>query len=236
MRTMNRYVKVLIGLVVVALLAGVVAISVASADTPTPTPTPPAAHNTFYNEFVNKLATILGKTPQDTQAAITQAQKDVVSDAVKQGKITQQQADKIDQRIDKGGFGFIEHRFGKEGHPWFRGGMARGFGLNSVASFLGMQPADLMKELRSGKSLAQVAQEHGKSRDELKGAIVSNAKSALDKAVANGKLTQDRENTILTNLQNNLDKMIDRTFQAQGNHPKANWWRGNRSKANESKS
>lgn len=217
MGRINANAKVLMGLAVVAVLAGVVAISVAFAETPTPTATPD--HKTFYSEFIDKLAAVLGKTPQETQAAITQAQKDLVNDALKQGKITQQQADKAIQSIDKGGFAFLGHRFGKRGFPWAgfpwaKGRQAMGFGLNSVAEFLGISQDQLRTELRGGKSLAQVAQDHGKTRDQLKDAIVSSARDALNKAMTNGKLTQEKADSILKKLQDNIDTMIDRTFKA----------------------
>jgi len=45
--------------------------------------------------------------------------------------------------------------------------------MNGVAEILGMQPEDLHNELRQGKSLSQIAQEHGQSPDALADQIVS---------------------------------------------------------------
>ncbi|MCL5264020.1 MAG: hypothetical protein M1343_02290 [Chloroflexi bacterium] len=204
--------KLLIGALAVGLIVSLAGTALVLADEPAK----PAA-NGFYDQFISKLATALGKSEQDTRNAIAQAEKDVVQDAVKSGKMTQSQADRINDRIDKGGLPFFQ-RPGWAGHrPKDKEWMHRGPFIrsqNDIAGFLGIQPADLRKELRQGKSLAQVAADHGKSRDDLKTFIVNDAKSKLDKAVTDGKLTQDKENAILKRLQDNLDKMIDRTWKA----------------------
>ena len=98
---MSRMVKGLVSLVVIVLLAGVIGASLVSADQPTPTP--PNGPQAVYNLFVSKLAAALGKSEADTKAALTTAEKGMVDEALKQGKITQQQADQAKLRIDQGG-------------------------------------------------------------------------------------------------------------------------------------
>ena len=96
-------------------------------------------------------------------------------------------------------------------------------GSKAVADFLGMTQQDLTAALRSGKSLAQIASDHGKSRADLKAAIVSNTQTALSKAVTDGKMTQQRADEIVKNLQSNVDKIIDQTHtQKQERAPKQN--------------
>jgi len=62
--------------------------------------------NSYYQQFVNKVAQILGKKPQEVQSAMTQASEDVIDQAVKDGKITQQQAQEIKSRIQETGMPF----------------------------------------------------------------------------------------------------------------------------------
>ena len=66
-------------------------------------------------------------------------------------------------------------------------GGARGphFGA-AVASYLGLTRAQLRTQLRSGKSLAQIATAQGKTVAGLKAAILAEAKTRLDKAVTAG--------------------------------------------------
>jgi hypothetical protein len=80
------------------------------------------------------------------------------------------------------------------------------------ATYLGVTPAQLRTELKAGKTLAQVATEHGKTVAGLEQAIETAVTNRLDKAVAAGKLTGAQEQRILSNLQSRLDKLVNRTF------------------------
>jgi hypothetical protein len=79
-----------------------------------------------------------------------------------------------------------------------------------VARYLGITPQELRTELRSGKSLAQVATAHGKTVEGLVDAITAKAKERLDKAVANGKLTRQRAEEILARLTDAVEKAVQR--------------------------
>ena len=61
-------------------------------------------------------------------------------------------------------------------------------GVEDVATYLGLKPADLATQLRSGKSLADIATAQGKTVDGLKTAITDAATKQLDAAVTAGKL------------------------------------------------
>jgi len=56
------------------------------------------------------------------------------------------------------------------------------------AETIGISPQDLVKELRNGKSVAEVATEHGKTAQEVIDALVSKASSKVDELVAAGKI------------------------------------------------
>lgn len=84
-------------------------------------------------------------------------------------------------------------------------------GAAALAGYLGITPAQLRTELRAGKSLAQVATEHGKTVAGLKAAILAAAKARLDKAVASGRLSATQEKAILDGLSAHLDRLLTRT-------------------------
>jgi hypothetical protein len=75
-------------------------------------------------------------------------------------------------------------------------------------------PVQLRAELRAGKSLAQIATEHGKTVAGLKSAILDAVKARLDKAVASGRITAAQEQTILDPLSSHLDQVVNRTRPA----------------------
>src|SRR5438094_497482 len=62
-----------------------------------------------------------------------------------------------------------------------------------AADYLGLTPRELFQQLRSGKSLAEIATAQGKSVDGLKSAILDAVKKRLDAAVANDRITSARE-------------------------------------------
>jgi hypothetical protein len=64
--------------------------------------------------------------------------------------------------------------------------------LQSAATYLGLDRKALVKELRSGKSLAQVATARNKSVAGLETAVLNAFKAKVDKAVAAGKLDSTR--------------------------------------------
>lgn len=62
-------------------------------------------------------------------------------------------------------------------------GLQVGLDLAGVAGFLGISREELVKELAQGKSLAEIAEAHGKTRDELKTYLVSQATADIDKVI-----------------------------------------------------
>lgn len=179
----------------------------------TPTPGTSSTGTTFLDRVAQKL----GITTPKLQDAIKSAGSDQLDEAVKNGTLTQQQADALRNRLntqtDNGNFGFAPGFKGKG--FGMRGGFEFGFMDNgqALADFLGISIDQLRTQLSaSGATLATVAQANGKSRDQLKQFITDTTKSKLDQAVKAGKMTQAQEDSIMSNLSSRLDQMIDSTF------------------------
>jgi hypothetical protein len=198
----------------IAAIAGVAAVLVIGAGAVmAQTPATPSATPSFLDRVAQKL----GIDTSKLKDAITGARNDQVDEGVKNGDLTQKQADALKQRIansPNGGFG---PGMGGRGFKGGFGGPGFGPGLagaeTKLADFLGITPDQLKTELRADKAtLATVAAAHGKSRDDLKKFVTDTAKSSLDTAVKNGDLTQKVEDTILQKLNDNLDKIVDSAF------------------------
>lgn len=102
-----------------------------------------------------------------------------------------------------------------QGPRGFRGGFGPGPAMGQpLATFLGTSVQDLRTAFTSGQTLAQIAQAHGKTTDQLKSFLTDQEKSRLDTAVKNGKLTSDQETKALSNFSNRLDQLINQKFQA----------------------
>ncbi|GAC1377992.1 MAG: hypothetical protein NVSMB4_07620 [Acidimicrobiales bacterium] len=98
----------------------------------------------------------------------------------------------------------------------------RGFGhrgganLATVAGALGIPEATVRSELMAGKSLAQVAQENGKTADDVIKALVTERTSEIDREVAAGKLTQAQADTMKSSLKDRITAMVNHAPQPGG--------------------
>ena len=85
----------------------------------------------------------------------------------------------------------------------------RGGPLEPAAAYLGLTRAELHTALRSGKSLAEIATERGKTVDGLVAALTADAKERLADAVAGKKLTQEQADKLLAGLTESVTKMVN---------------------------
>jgi hypothetical protein len=164
--------------------------------------------------FLNDVAARLHVTPDQLKAAIKGAYDDRIDVAVSQGKLTKEQADALKKRAEQGtpffgpGFRGVHLRFGGPGRL---GGAA--------AKALGLTPAELRQEPQSGKTLAQIAKDKGKSVADLEKAMTADVKASLDKAVRNGLLTQAQADALLKQYTDHLDDLVNGKLRAPGDGP-----------------
>ncbi len=157
------------------------------------------------------LAQKLGKTVAELGALQTAARNQVVDELVMAGKLTPEQANKLKSIQPGQARQRVEGAMRKARENGALRGIVRGVGnlLEATADKLGIDRRQLFAELR-GKSLAQVAQAHGVSRDALKSTIVSQAKAELDAAVASKSLTREQADKVFDGLSRRIDQLLDR--------------------------
>jgi polyhydroxyalkanoate synthesis regulator phasin len=162
--------------------------------------------------LVDDVAARLGITPEKLRTAFRDALTARIDAAVKAGKLTPEQGAKLKERLaDAKGLGLrLRGRLAQHQNAFVHRIHVRAHRLGPVARYLGITPQELHTELRSGKSLAQVATAHGKTVEGLVDAITAKAKERLDKAVASGKLTRQRADEILARLTDAVEKAVQR--------------------------
>lgn len=197
---MNKKMKIAVPMAGLAAL-GIGAVAVQAA-TPTPSSTSPA------QIFVDKLAGILHVTPTVARDDLKKAQEQTIDQMVKDGKITQAQADAMKKRLAANpgplpawGFG---PGFGAHRPPLDRAlaGDLRNAEMNAVAKALKIDAATLQSDLKSGKKLSDLETTAGVTDKAVRDAVYSAAKGVLDQAVKDKKITQDQENAVLQQVQN----------------------------------
>ena len=182
-----------------ALLAAFLVGAAALAASPSPSSSP--SGDKPGQIFVQKLAGILHLSPGQTSSDLKQAELQTIDQMVKDGQLTQAQADKIKQRIQSGqGVGpFFGPRRPGVGSPALLSSL-RTAEVNAVAGALGMSAADLQSQLRSGKTLADLEQQKGVSDAAVRAAAHDAAKKVLDPAVKSGTITQAQEDAVLQRI------------------------------------
>ena len=166
--------------------------------------------------FVNDVAKRLHVSPQRLTSAIKAAEIDRLNAAVKDGRLTQAQANVIKHAIEAKGPPFVPGVGpGPYGGPPGPLSGALFFGhaspIAAAAGYLGLSVPQLFNELRSGRSVAQIAKARGKSVSGLESAVTAAIKSRLDRAVASGHLTKSQEQQLLRALSTKLGDLINRT-------------------------
>ncbi len=158
----------------------------------------------FLNDAAGRLHVSQGQLDSALQGAFL----DRLNAAVKSGRITQAQANKIRQRVMSG-----------NAMPFVRvggwGRHARAGKLGPAAKYLGLTRKQLIADLRGGKTLAQVTTDQHKTVAGLEAALTAAAKTRLETAVANHRITAAQEQQILAKLPARLNTLVNRHWKAR---------------------
>ncbi|MBI1801939.1 MAG: DUF2680 domain-containing protein [Chloroflexi bacterium] len=173
--------------------------------------------------YEQALAQRLGVSVDKLRSAQKDAAKDMVDQAVKDGKLTADQAAKAKQHIDTaqkckfplGRVGGLKPQ-GQPGKPDLHafGGASLHVGVDAAAKALGMTSDQLQAQLKSGKTLEQIAKDKGVDLQAVRSAVISAEKAQIDQAVKDGKLTQ----TQADHLKSTIDKAGSRLFDMLSHH------------------
>jgi hypothetical protein len=177
-------------------------------------------HKKAEQAVIDDAAKRLNVTPDALRGALGAAEDAQLDQAVKDGKLTQAEADAVKKRrADSGavlggpGVGGVHPGFGPggPGGPGLAFKRGAGGALDAAATALGLKRDDLVAKLQAGKSIADVAKDQGKSLDDVKKAISDGVTKELDQAVTDKKLTSDQRDKILKELSDHIDDLVTRT-------------------------
>jgi hypothetical protein len=173
----------------------------------------------FRERFNQAVADVLGITVEEYDAALETAQERVLDEAVTEGWLTEDQADRMRERVDEGfGPGMRGGKFGPgRGHGGFIGG-PEGSLVAVAAEELDMSVQDLMAELQDGKSIADVAGEKDVDPQTIADAYLAQLSDSLNQAVENGRLTQERADWMLEQASEKVMDQLEGTWEDCGPH------------------
>lgn len=170
-------------------------------------------------QYTQALAQRLNISVDTLNQARAGATSDVLAQFVKDGKLTQAQADTIKQRLATKQDKQTCNRFNYSGQE--RRILVQKYGpdvLNAVAQKLHLTADQLKTQLQSGKTLKAIAKAQGVSPTDLRTTLTQALTSAIDKAVSAGDLTQSQATTLKQALQkhpNLLNRLLTREWKGK---------------------
>jgi len=189
-------------------------VTVAATGTPllaaSPSPSPSASPGTgsdYCSRFTGHVASNLGKTQSQVQKAISDAIGQTIDDAVKNGDLTQKQADAIKSRLSGSGQSCARGiravpGIGKLPGPGGPGLKRAGaIGMNEIAKALGISTSELQQALKDGKTVKDLAAAKGMDEAAFRSKLASAVKADLDQQVKAGNITQKQEDAALQRIQ-----------------------------------
>ena len=164
----------------------------------------PTGTNPYCQQYLQDLANRLDVSVNTLQQDKLGAAEDVLAQLVKDGKLTQNQANQIKQRLES-------HKAcsGNGRGLWGRGVEIQALKqylpsvATQVAQGLHMTVDQLKAQLQSGKSLSDIATTQGVSSSQLQTLVTNTIQSTVTKAVSDGSLTQQQATNIMQMLQKN---------------------------------
>ena len=181
-------------------------------------------------DLVAKLpGTSLGKiadaTPNKSKAglvtALSVAANDDITKALADKKITDDQAKKLRDGLAAEITTFVDRTWPTKPATALRTAVPNvkaflGDMLQTARDYLGgVTLQDITAAMRSGKSLGDIANDKGKSRDGLVQALTTAANTRIDKAVADQKLTAEQATTLKTKVSAEIATFVDRKSPAK---------------------
>ncbi|BCV21068.1 DUF2680 domain-containing protein [Moorella sp. Hama-1] len=107
-------------------------------------------------------------------------------------------------------------------------GLGRSLGgmIATLSNTLGIDVAQLRAERQAGKSLADIAAEHGVDKSQLVDKVTAERKQLLEDRVAAGQITQEQANYCLENMQQRMEQNLERTTIGPNGQGRGGWRTG----------
>ena len=157
--------------------------------------------------FVARLAENLGITQDELETAIDQTQLELVDEALAEGRLTEEQAAQLRERIESGESFFGPQLRHKQGMRHGGGGFSHGA---NVAEFIGITPEALREAIEGGQSVVQVAEVNGVTEQELTDYLLGEIETKLAEAVESGRIDQAKADEILAGAADKIAECINR--------------------------
>jgi hypothetical protein len=208
----SRRILILVGSILLLVLGGFFVVShgvtLAGFNTSFASATTTPTTNKYCQTYLDSLASQLNISADKLKQANQNALKAVIEQAVTDGKLTREQADKMEQNL-------VNSNGPCMGIGKFAGGFGH-YGANlksvqdavqkAVAAKLGISVTDLQTSLKDGTTITDLASKHNVSTSTLNSTILSAAKSELTTEVNNKSITQTQSDETYNMISTAINK------------------------------
>src|SRR5579884_1201154 len=174
------------------------------------------ATNPYCQQYLQDLAQRLGFSVNTLQSDRLAATQDVLNQMVKDGKLTQKEANAIIQRLQS-------HQACTGKHDLYSGTKVVLAQLkqylptieNQVASGLHLTSSQLQADLQKGMTLEQIAKAQNITTAQLHTIVLNAIQSAVNQAVSDGNITQQQGSAFMSYLQSHpglINHLLNRHF------------------------
>ncbi len=177
----------------------------------------------FRGRMHEAVADVLGISVEEHGAVMDTARQQVLEQAVDEGVLSQEQADRMLERMGAGfSRGIMPFRQGHKGHGGRGMGSWMGGPENSLigvaADQLDLTVDELLAELEDGMSIADVAGQHDVVAQTIADAFIPVRTEKLDEAVAEGRITQEQADEMLAHMTEEVAEHLNEPFD-EGHGP-----------------
>ena len=151
--------------------------------------------------------------PQAVVDAIVTAANERIDKAVVEGKITAERAAAAKARVPELARKLVDHEFDGSRR---RHGNARRAVMKTAADAIGVSTGDLVREVRDGKTIAQVAEANDVEPAAVVDALVARVSDRLDRALDNGRIDEEKAEEITGRARERLTKLVNETPHRAG--------------------
>jgi polyhydroxyalkanoate synthesis regulator phasin len=177
----------------------------------------------FRQKVQEAIAKTLGIGVEEYDAAVDTAQQQVLDEAVSEGVLTEEQAERMRERFAEGtgprgmrGLGERGTMMGRRGGfgPMMSG--SQGSLLTVAAEELGLTVEQLTAELQDGKTIAVLSAEKGVDLQTIVDSFVAQRADWLAEAVADGRITQQQADLMLAHMQEQVRAHLEAPYAGTG--------------------
>ncbi len=176
---------------------------------------------------LNQIAQHAGSSASALKQALIQDAQAEIHKAVVAGLFTSSQANRLDSHLNA----WFSQIMGQSPVQWQKlvahqgAQVMMGMLVNDVSSALHISPTTVQKDMKSHKSLAQIANNAGSSASALETALLQDARSQIQKGVSVGVLTRAQANVLDAHMGVGIDHLVTQN-PAQWQHSSRSWGKG----------